>query len=201
MGHREDLLAGAKKCLLEIGFAKTTARDIVAASGTNLASIGYHFGSKDALMTEAMVELMGDWGEKFNAVGADGASYSERFTATWRSVIKAILEDRKLALASFENFSLSARDPALGTIVGDAQEEARSSFGEDFLLAGEPADAATQRAVGGLMLAVTTGLIAQWLLDPKRAPKAEDLTRAFAYVSKAFAAAEPAKKPKRKPAA
>ena len=59
MGHREDLLEGAKKCLLEIGYANTTARDIVAASGTNLASIGYHFGSKEALMTQAIIELLG----------------------------------------------------------------------------------------------------------------------------------------------
>ena len=41
MGHREDLLEGAKRCLYEKGYARTTARDIVAASGTNLASIGY----------------------------------------------------------------------------------------------------------------------------------------------------------------
>lgn len=51
MGHREDLLEGAKRCLLEKGYARTTARDIGAASGTNLASIGYHYGSKEALST------------------------------------------------------------------------------------------------------------------------------------------------------
>ena len=58
MGHKEDLLAGAKQCLREKGYANTTARDIVAASGTNLASIGYHFGSKDALMTQAIIEMI-----------------------------------------------------------------------------------------------------------------------------------------------
>ena len=36
MGHREDLLEGAKRCLLEKGFVRTTARDIVKESGTNL---------------------------------------------------------------------------------------------------------------------------------------------------------------------
>ncbi|NHW87893.1 helix-turn-helix transcriptional regulator, partial [Escherichia coli] len=46
MGHRERLLAGARNCLYERGYTRTTARDIVAASDTNLASIGYHFGSK-----------------------------------------------------------------------------------------------------------------------------------------------------------
>ena len=57
MGHREDLLEGAKRCLLEKGFVRTTARDIVTESGTNLASIGYHYGSKDALLAQAYVAL------------------------------------------------------------------------------------------------------------------------------------------------
>ncbi|TDC54322.1 TetR family transcriptional regulator [Actinomadura sp. KC345] len=30
-----------------------TARDIAAASGAHLASIGYHFGSKDNLLTSS----------------------------------------------------------------------------------------------------------------------------------------------------
>lgn len=64
MGHREDLLEGAKRCLLAKGFVRTTARDIVKESGTNLASIGYHYGSKDALLTQAFVELVQEWGEK-----------------------------------------------------------------------------------------------------------------------------------------
>ncbi|MBN1170597.1 MAG: helix-turn-helix transcriptional regulator, partial [Micromonosporaceae bacterium] len=64
MGHREQLLAGAKRCLYERGYARTTARDIVAASGTNLASIGYHFGSKEALLNAAMIDAMTEWGDE-----------------------------------------------------------------------------------------------------------------------------------------
>lgn len=63
MGHREDLLEGAKRCLLEKGYARTTARDIVAASGTNLASIGYHYGSKGALLNLAFLKVTEEWGD------------------------------------------------------------------------------------------------------------------------------------------
>ncbi|MGW4249734.1 helix-turn-helix domain-containing protein [Nocardia sp. NPDC004722] len=42
MGTREDLLAAAKQCLATRGYARTTVRDIVAASGANLAAINYH---------------------------------------------------------------------------------------------------------------------------------------------------------------
>ena len=43
---------------------RTTARDIVAASGTNLASIGYHYGSTEALLQAAMIRAIEEWGEK-----------------------------------------------------------------------------------------------------------------------------------------
>ena len=70
MGHREDLLAGAVRCLREKGYAHTTARDIVAASGTNLASIGYHYGSTRALLNAAVLTAMDDFGaEMARAIG------------------------------------------------------------------------------------------------------------------------------------
>src|SRR5580700_9681402 len=77
MGNREDLLAGAKRCLVEKGYAATTARDIAAASGVSLAAIGYHFGSKDALMNQAVYDSVGDWAmELQEALIAEGAAES-----------------------------------------------------------------------------------------------------------------------------
>jgi len=61
MGHREALLAGARQCLEEKGYARTTARDIAAAANANLASIGYHFGSKEALLNEAILRACDEW--------------------------------------------------------------------------------------------------------------------------------------------
>ena len=58
MGNREDLLRGAKRCIVELGYARTTARDIADAAGTSLAAIGYHFGSKQNLVTTAMTEML-----------------------------------------------------------------------------------------------------------------------------------------------
>jgi hypothetical protein len=44
------------------------ARDLVAASGTNLASIGYHFGSKEALLQTALLEASAEWGDELEQV-------------------------------------------------------------------------------------------------------------------------------------
>ena len=58
MGNREALVEGAKACLLEKGYSRTTARDIATAAGVSLAAIGYHFGSKETLLNEALRELL-----------------------------------------------------------------------------------------------------------------------------------------------
>ena len=67
MGNREALLAGARQCLYERGYARTTAH-IAAAAGVSLAAIGYHFGSKEALLNAAMMNATGEWAEQLERV-------------------------------------------------------------------------------------------------------------------------------------
>lgn len=75
------------------------------------------------------------------------------------------------------------RLPELSAIIADGQE-ARIGLADDFAAA--DADAETKRAVGSLKLAVTTGVIAQWLVDPKRAPSPDDIVKAFQAIGAAF---------------
>src|SRR5438309_8473581 len=56
--HRDQLIEGTIECLQTKGYSRTTARDIAAASDANLASIGYHFGSKEALLNEALIRIL-----------------------------------------------------------------------------------------------------------------------------------------------
>ncbi|GIF03527.1 TetR/AcrR family transcriptional regulator [Actinoplanes siamensis] len=103
---------GGVKALLEKGYARTTARDIVALSGTNLASIGYHYGSTEALMTAAMLSAMEDWGDTVGrALGGPGAG-DDPMLDFWRRVIRSIQTDRALWLASIE--VLTAEDVVAG---------------------------------------------------------------------------------------
>src|SRR5258707_11219759 len=61
MGNREALLEAAKRCLIEKGYARTTARDIADAAGVSLAAIGYHYGSKESLLEQAFMAAMEEW--------------------------------------------------------------------------------------------------------------------------------------------
>jgi AcrR family transcriptional regulator len=49
------LLDAAERLFAEAGFAATSLRNITAVAGVNLASVNYHFGSKDALL-EAVIQ-------------------------------------------------------------------------------------------------------------------------------------------------
>ncbi|MEO6012571.1 MAG: TetR/AcrR family transcriptional regulator [Devosia sp.] len=189
MGHKEDLLAGAKECLIEIGYAKTTARDIVAVSKTNLASIGYHYGSLDALMTQAMIEMVGDWGEKFAAASSEqkAKGTEAKFRAVWRQLLKLFETDGALLLASFEIGVAASRSDPLKAIFATAYADVRKELPEDFMDA-EALDPKTRRAVGSLLLAIISGMTIQYLLDPEGTPTADELTLAMKTVAKAFVA-------------
>jgi AcrR family transcriptional regulator len=184
VGHREKLLSGAKRCLYERGYARTTARDIVAASGTNLASIGYHFGSKEALLNAAMIEAIDEWGQELERILATetdiDADPMERFEAIWARVIGSFEAHRPLWVASFEAFLQAERSPELREQLAASQEEARFGLAALFWGIDESAvDERSARTVGSFYTALLSGLMMQWLLDPERAPSGRDVAEAL----------------------
>lgn len=190
MGHREDLLEGAKRCLLEKGYARTTARDIVAASGANLASIGYHYGSKDALMRQAVIASTEEWGASVTQVpaaddGAEkGADPLERFAAVWDSVLQRIAAEREFIAAQVEVLGLLPRDEALREAIGEVLPE--GSEGLVAVFEGVPdteVDPEAARIVGSFYQALLTGLMVQSLLTPDTMPSGRDLATALRRVT------------------
>ena len=48
---KERILDAAERLFADFGYKATSLRDITGEAGVNLASVNYHFGSKDALLT------------------------------------------------------------------------------------------------------------------------------------------------------
>jgi len=194
MGHREKLLAGAKRCLYERGYSRTTARDIVEASGTNLGSIGYHFGSKEALLNAAMMEAVGEWGEELEPIlltDADtDADPIERFESVWTRVVESFEAHRPALVASFEAFTQAEHSPELREELAARHEEARLWLAELFPKIGSTVDEGSARAVGSFYLALLNGLMVQWLLDPVRAPSGRDVSEALRTIVASVRSAE-----------
>src|SRR5918996_1270137 len=65
--NRSNLVEGTLRCLERLPPERVTARAIADESGANLASIAYHFGSKDNLVTEAVIEGLDRWLEEIAA--------------------------------------------------------------------------------------------------------------------------------------
>jgi AcrR family transcriptional regulator len=182
MGHREDLLAGAVRCLREKGYAHTTARDIVAASGTNLASIGYHYGSTKALLNAAVIKAMDDFGaEMAQVMGSDadgGETILERLERFWTRVIDSFQTSSQVWLATFDIFSAAQRDPDVRAAVADGIEDVRTFWAQVLYGVDPAANPEQARAIGSLHQAMVSGVLVQWLIDPERAPSPADLASA-----------------------
>ena len=181
MSNRDDLLAGAKKCLLEKGYSRTTARDIAQASGVSLAAIGYHFGSKDALMNEAMFQAIGEWGDQLEEAFAKAGpelSVQDRFTRVFDDVSATFDENQALWMASFELIIEIDRIPGAREMFRKAIPEARSGLAN--LILGIPEDEVGQdleMGVGAVLYSLMAGLLIQRFAATERTPGGADLAR------------------------
>jgi AcrR family transcriptional regulator len=187
MGHREDLLEGAKRCLLEKGFARTTARDIVKESGTNLASIGYHYGSKDALLAEAYLSLVGDLSEAFDGEEAAGIVAEpgsiERFREVWSNIIGTMRGPGSMWRLSVEIVAMGDQLPAVRDHLAQQQRDADRALVALFMgMREEDVPDATRDTLGKFYTTLMTGLITQWIFDPENAADADALTEGLGQV-------------------
>ncbi len=191
MGHREELLAGAVKCLREKGYARTTARDIVAASGTNLGSIGYHYGSTENLLNAAVLQAIHEFGaELAAAVGTavdPQATALQRFHAFWSSVLGSFAANRQIWRATFDTFTVAERVPDIRAAIVAGLEDGRLAWAH--LIHGLDPDEPVTRAVGSLHQALLSGVLVQWLIDPDHAPSADDLTAGLRFIATDVASA------------
>jgi AcrR family transcriptional regulator len=202
MGNREDLLEAAKRCLYEKGYARTTARDIAAASGVSLAAIGYHFGSKDALLNAARIQAIEEWNDELGrALAADtdpDATPIERFEAIWTHILELFAAHRPLWMASFEMLVQLDQAPEVREAVAAAQQRARLGLASLFHDLDPTLDERSAWAVGSFYLALLPGVMAQWLIDPDHAPSGRDLAEALrAIVADVGADQQPVRRPGR----
>ncbi|WP_431679337.1 TetR/AcrR family transcriptional regulator [Kitasatospora sp. KL5] len=185
MGNREDLLAGAKRCLLEKGYGRTTARDIASAAGVSLAAIGYHYGSKDALLTQAMMEAMGEWGDELGRVLAELGEETdpqERFVAAWDKVLESFVEHRGLWSVQIEILAQMEHAPELRAMLGGAQKEARLGLSAMFQGVPEVPDTPDELARGAFYQALLAGLASQWVVSPELAPSGREFLQGLRLV-------------------
>jgi AcrR family transcriptional regulator len=177
MNHRDALLDAARRCLQERGYARTTARDLVAASHTNLGSIGYHFGSKEALLNQALIAAFDEWVETLLSHTAVGQG-PDPIRDSWVAMTEQFADYRPLIVAFAEALAQAERNPSLREQLADCYERWREAIATTVVNAFPKTPEETARSIASLMMAVCDGAMVQWLLDPERAPDGATLFNA-----------------------
>ncbi|MEU5941462.1 TetR/AcrR family transcriptional regulator [Micromonospora sp. NPDC047548] len=176
MGNREDLLEGAKRCLHETGYARTTARDIATAAGVSLAAIGYHYGTKESLLNTALLHALEEWGEELGrmmAIEADpAASPAERLEAVWEQVLRSFAAYHPLWSVQFEVLGRLNADSQMRETFAAANRGGRLALAElfgDFGASTQTLAEERALALGTFYQAMLGGVASQWLVDPDSA--------------------------------
>jgi AcrR family transcriptional regulator len=174
--NRSNLIEGTLRCLERLPPERITARAIAQESGANLASIAYHFGSKDTLVTEAVVEGLDRWLDEITTALGDLAS--ERPAARYQRAGEVIETSRRRHTGLAKNFLGALAKAQHDARVRDTLAAGfRRTRPEVAALLGLGTDQAGEDA-GGLVLALFNGLLFQTLLDPALAIEGDRLKRA-----------------------
>ena len=162
--NRSNLIEGTLRCLERLPPERLTTRAIVAESGANLASIAYHFGSKDGLVTEAVIEGLDRWLAEV-ASGLDDLMSHEP-AARFRRAAEVIETSRQRHVGLARNFVGALAKAQYDSRIRDSLAAGfRRTRPNVASLLGLGNDQAGQDA-GGLVLALFYGLLLQVLLDP-----------------------------------
>jgi AcrR family transcriptional regulator len=187
--HRTRLLQAARTLLREREYGNITARDLVAASNTNLGSIGYHFGSKEALLNEAIGLAFEDWAEAVgNAIRGEAHA---GLPALMASSLRVVLDEhdamRPYYQAFIEALARSARSPQLHQQLAAHYSRQRDRVAGWILDAvGDTLERHEARHLASLLLGTADGMLIQSFIDPDDVPTSRELATA---TGKAFAAA------------
>ena len=178
--HRDQLLEGAIECLRTKGYSRTTARDIAKAADANLASIGYHFGSKEALLNQAIIRACEQWTNRLGEAAFAGEDESPlgQMAASWVAMLSSFEELRPVLVGLVEAVGQSAWSDDLRQELAAhyrASREQVAAMVRESLGAGVEQAGIDPNVVASFLIAVCDGLVLQWLLDPDETPRGDEL--------------------------
>lgn len=183
------LLNAAKQLIHERGYAATSVRELAAAAGANLSAVNYHFGSRENLLNEAMLEFFREWGNRVGEVDVDpDAEPLRQLAERARPMVDGIPDAQPLFVMALETILQARRSPELHRRLVEhyAAQRQRAIDGMAATPRGSELPPRFLEVAASYMIAVADGLQLQALLDPEAIPTADEL--AFFYESLAAAA-------------
>lgn len=180
--NRQALLRGARQCIDEQGYARTTARNVTAAAGVSTAAIGYHFGTIDALLVTALLDGMEEWSAQLGEQMASIAELpaSDRLAALYTAAVESFSGYRGVLAASFELIARADANEDVRRRLRESVQHAREELARLLFDLDPDVDEERTNRTGAVCYAILSGLMVQWLVDPEGLPGpgtvGEDLT-------------------------
>ncbi|MGH3677591.1 MAG: TetR/AcrR family transcriptional regulator [Mycobacterium sp.] len=180
--NHDQLIEGTIRCLEQLPAERVTARAIADEAGANLASIGYHFGSKDDLVTAAVIEGLDRWLAEIERMLGDlrSTTAAERFRRANVIIEETRQRHTGLAQTFFAAVAKAPHDALVREQLAEGFRKTRPAVAALLELGKDQAalDAA------GLALAQFYGLLLQTLLDPALAIDGDRLQQAQQRLSR-----------------
>ncbi len=177
--HRDQILEGAIECVQTRGVAATTTRDIAAAANASLASIPYHFGSKDALMDQALLEAIRRYsGHVQSQAFAGDAPPLQALAKSLIATVDSFADAGPLLISLMEAHVKAIHSEQLRERVAGNRRAAVERIAlsvQDGLQLGSRLSDEQARAVSVLILALVDGLMLGWLVDRDAIPSGQEL--------------------------
>ena len=162
--NRSHLIEGTLRCLERLPPERITARAIAAEAGANIASITYHFGSKDNLVTTAAIEGLDRWLADIANRLEDLATQTP--ATRFRRAAAIIEESRRQHTGLARNYvgalAKAQHDQQLRDLLAKGFRDTRPNLAGVLGLG----DDQTGLDAAGLVLSLFHGLLIQTLLDP-----------------------------------
>jgi AcrR family transcriptional regulator len=180
--HRDALLRAAIALLRQSGRDAITARDLVAASDTNLGSISYHFGSKDALLDEAAKLVFEEWAKTVARTISEDPEVPPPMRLA--RALEMVLDDfdalRPYFLGFIQIVAGSERSPEtreqLVAHYRKQRDTVTAMITDSF---GAGVDPGHARYIASLLMGMSDGLMLQALIDPDDVPTSGELMLAL----------------------
>lgn len=182
---KDRLLDAAWACVSSGGVRAATSRAITERAEANLAAITYHFGSKEALVAEALVRAIRALvAPALDALADDAMDPAARFLTAITRLQESLDAQADLAPAYLEALLHAQRSPIVAEASAEVFGELRGLLAtvmvdqqrDGFLPSWVDAD-----AMAALLLGVAQGVVLQSLVDPT-GPRAPAMTAQFAQV-------------------
>jgi AcrR family transcriptional regulator len=168
-GTRDQLIRATREAIRDVGMPATTAREIVGRASANLASIPYHFGTKDALVAEALVAEAHELVAPVLTLLSGDRPAAERATEAVAMLSELFEASRPQVPVYLAALAAAPHAPGVRSGLGSLWADLRARLADDIarqVEEGRLPQWVSPSAMAGAILSLVNGVIVASVIDP-----------------------------------